>query len=215
MIKVSSPEIAEFSKVLENSFRQVNIALVNELVPLAQNLGLSLFEVIEAAGTKPYGYMPFLPGVGVGGHCIPVDPMYLSWLAHSRGIESTLIYAAQKVNNEAPTRILKIIESIGLNEHSLLLQVGLSYKAGVSDLRESPSLELFQLLQKKFRQVEWWDSSLQQWGKSNRSSLQGDYDLVVLTHRCESLELESTIKRSRKVLDLTGQFRGLSNVISI
>jgi UDP-N-acetyl-D-glucosamine dehydrogenase len=215
VIKVSSPEIAEFSKVLENSFRQVNIALVNELVPLAQDLGISLFEVIEAAGTKPYGYMPFWPGVGVGGHCIPVDPMYLSWLAHSRGIESTLIDAAQKVNNEAPTRILKIIESIGLNEHSLLLQVGLSYKAGVSDLRESPSLELFQLLQKKFRQVEWWDSSLQQWGKSNRSSLQGDYDLVVLTHRCESSELESTIKRSRKVLDLTGQFRGLSNVISI
>ncbi|NDC48562.1 MAG: nucleotide sugar dehydrogenase [Micrococcales bacterium] len=215
VIKVSSPEIAEFSKVLENSFRQVNIALVNELVPLAQDLGISLFEVIEAAGTKPYGYMPFWPGVGVGGHCIPVDPMYLSWLAHSRGIESTLIDAAQKVNNEAPTRILKIIESIGLNEHSLLLQVGLSYKAGVSDLRESPSLELFQLLQKKFRQVEWWDSSLQHWGKLNRSSLQSDYDLVVLTHRCESSELESTIKRSRKVLDLTGQFRGLSNVISI
>jgi len=215
VIKVSSPEIAEFSKVLENSFRQVNIALVNELVPLAQNLGISLFEVIDAAGTKPYGYMPFWPGVGVGGHCIPVDPLYLSWLARSRGIESTLIDAAQKVNNEAPMRILNIIESIGLNEHSFLLQVGLSYKVGVSDLRGSPSLELFQLLQKKFRQVEWWDSSLQHWSNSNRSSLQGEYDLIVLTHRCESLELESTIKRSKRVLDLTGQFRGLANVISI
>jgi len=215
VIKVSSPEIAEFSKVLENSFRQVNIALVNELVPLAQNLGISLFEVIDAAGTKPYGYMPFWPGVGVGGHCIPVDPLYLSWLARSRGIESTLIDAAQKVNNEAPMRILNIIESIGLNEHSFLLQVGLSYKVGVSDLRGSPSLELFQLLQKKFRQVEWWDSSLQHWSNSSRSSLQGEYDLIVLTHRCESLELESTIKRSKRVLDLTGQFRGLANVISI
>ena len=215
VIKVSSPEIAEFSKVLENSFRQVNIALVNELVPLAQNLGISLFEVIDAAGTKPYGYMPFWPGVGVGGHCIPVDPLYLSWLARSRGIESTLIDAAQKVNNEAPMRILNIIESIGLNEHSFLLQVGLSYKVGVSDLRGSPSLELFQLLQKKFRQVEWWDSSLQHWSNSKRSSLQGEYDLIVLTHRCESLELESTIKRSKRVLDLTGQFRGLANVISI
>ena len=159
--------------------------------------------------------MPFWPGVGVGGHCIPVDPMYLSWLARSRGIESTLIDAAQEINDKAPMRILKIIESFGLNEHSLLLQVGLSYKAGVSDLRESPSLELFQLLKNKFKQVEWWDSSLQQWGNSNRSNLQGDYDLVVLTHRCESLELESTIKQSRKVLDITGQFRGLSNVISI
>ena len=215
VIKVSSPEIAEFSKVLENSFRQVNIALVNELVPLAQDLGISLFEVIEAAETKPYGYMPFWPGVGVGGHCIPVDPMYLSWLARSRGIESTLIDAAQQVNDKAPSRILKIIESFGFDEDSLLLQVGLSYKAGVSDLRESPSLELFQFLQNKFKQVEWWDSSLQQWGNSHRSNLQGDYDLVVLTHRCESLELEFTIKRSRKVLDLTGQFRGLSNVISI
>jgi len=215
VIKVSSPEIAEFSKVLENSFRQVNIALVNELVPLAQELGISLFEVIEAAGTKPYGYMTFWPGVGVGGHCIPVDPMYLSWLGRSRGIESTLIDAAQRVNNSGPIRILKIIESIGLNKDSLLLQVGLSYKAGVSDLRESPSLELFQLLQNKFRHVEWWDSSLQQWGNSNRSTLQGEYDLVVLTHRCENSELESTIRRSKKVLDLTGQFRGLSNVISI
>jgi UDP-N-acetyl-D-glucosamine dehydrogenase len=215
VIKVSTPEVAEFAKVLENSFRQVNIALVNELVPLAQSLGVSLIEVIEAAGTKPYGYMPFWPGVGVGGHCIPVDPIYLSWLGRSRGIESTLIEAAQKVNNAGPNRILNIIESMELSNDSQLLQVGLSYKVGVSDLRESPSLTLFKLLQDRFKNVEWWDSSLHQWNNSKRSSLQGQYDLVVLTHRCENSELESIVRQSKNVFDLTGQFRGLSNVISI
>lgn len=215
VIKVSTPEVAEFAKVLENSFRQVNIALVNELIPLAQSLGVSLIEVIEAAETKPYGYMPFWPGVGVGGHCIPVDPIYLSWLGRSRGIESTLIEAAQKVNNAGPNRILNIIESIGLSDDSLLLQVGLSYKAGVSDLRESPSLKLFELLQDRFKNVEWWDSSVHQWNESKRSSLQGKYDLVVLTHRCENSDLESIVRRSKRVLDLTGQFRGLRNVMSI
>jgi len=215
VIGVSSPEVAEFSKVLENSFRQVNIALVNELVPLAQDLGVSLYEVIEAASTKPYGYMPFWPGVGVGGHCIPVDPMYLSWFAKSRGRSASIIEASQQVNDTGPTRIFEIIKSFSLPRDSLVLQVGLAYKAGVSDLRESPSLSLFRLLQIEYKNIDWWDNSLQEWNASGRSNLQGDYDLVVVTHRCENPELELTIKRSRKVLDLTGQFRGLRNVLSI
>lgn len=215
VIRVSSPEVAEFSKVLENSFRQVNIALVNELVPLAQDLGVSLYEVIEAASTKPYGYMPFWPGVGVGGHCIPVDPMYLSWFAESRGRSASIIEASQQVNDAGPTRIFEIIKSLGLPKESLVLQVGLAYKAGVSDLRESPSLKLFQLLQIEFKRVDWWDNSLHEWNASSRSNLQSDYDLVVLTHRCENSVLELTIRNCRKVLDLTGQFRGLSNVLSI
>lgn len=215
VIRVSSPEVAEFSKVLENSFRQVNIALVNELVPLAQDLGVSLYEVIEAASTKPYGYMPFWPGVGVGGHCIPVDPMYLSWFAKSRGKSASIIEASQQVNDAGPARVFEIIKSLDLPKESLVLQVGLAYKAGVSDLRESPSLSLFQLLQIEYKNLDWWDNSLQEWNAAGRSNLQSDYDLVVLTHRCENPELELTIRRSRKVLDLTGQFRGLSNVLSI
>lgn len=215
VIKVRTLEVAEFSKVLENTFRQVNIALVNEMVPVAQELGVSLFEVIEAAATKPYGYMPFWPGVGVGGHCIPIDPLYLSWFAKSLGLNLKLVDNAQDINDSAPKEIFNIIESMNLNKESNILQIGLTYKAGVRDLRESPSITLFNLLQKVFHKVEWWDSSVVTWNGTKKSPLIASYDLVVVTHKIDNLDVEAVIKSSRKVLDLTGQFRGLDNVVSI
>jgi UDP-N-acetyl-D-glucosamine dehydrogenase len=215
VVRVESPEIAEFSKVLENSFRQVNIALVNELIPLARELNVSLFDVIEAASTKPYGFMPFWPGVGVGGHCIPIDPMYLAWLAKSKGSPISLIEQAQMVNQGTPTEVWKQIKKLCLAQHSSVLQVGIAYKPRVSDVRESPSVELFEFVSSFFSRAQWWDSSIEEWNGTARSTLDEDFDLVIVTHRIGNDKVEASLKKAKVVIDCTGQYRHLPNVQSI
>lgn len=161
VVEVDTPEVAEFAKLLENSFRQVNIALVNELAPLARSIGINIFDVIEAAATKPYGFMPFWPGVGVGGHCIPIDPMYLSWFAREKGMNLTLIDSAQAINLQQPSRIARLVSEFTPNLNSKILIIGLAYKSGSKDIRESPSLELLELLEKTYEEVQWWDEFIE------------------------------------------------------
>ena len=215
VVEVAQPEIAEFSKVLENSFRQVNIALVNELAPLARSIGVSIFDVIEAASTKPYGYMPFRPGVGVGGHCIPVDPMYLSWFARGRGIDLKMIESAQVINLNQPALVAQIAFDQGLEKNAKILVIGLAYKAGSKDLRESPSLELLKVLAGKFSNLEWWDESIESWNGTSRSKLSHAFDLVIVTHPIISSEILQILNSSNKVVDCTGKLKGFRNVISI
>lgn len=217
VIRVRTPEVAELSKLLENAFRQVNIALVNQLLPVADLLDVSMSEVIEAASTKPYGYMPFKPGIGVGGHCIPVDPIYLSWFAAQQGLKLELIETAQRINNENPRYIVQRIKSLGRDRESRILLVGMSYKPGVRDLRESPSVALFDQLSREFSRVEWWDPLVTHIHliETPRSLLEGEFDLIIVAHSGDSPEILRLTGSSKQILDFSGILQGQENVTII
>lgn len=159
---VSSPEVAEMSKLLENTFRLVNIALVNEFALCCHKLGISIWEVIEAAKTKPFGFTPFYPGPGIGGHCIPVDPLYLSWKAKNLGFKTKMIDLASYVNHFMPKYVVVRVEDL-LKEKGVslarakILILGVAYKKDVRDLRESPALEVIKELTAKGAQVDFHD----------------------------------------------------------
>ncbi|MBF0215798.1 MAG: nucleotide sugar dehydrogenase [Candidatus Omnitrophica bacterium] len=162
VVDVSSPEVAEVTKLLENTFRIVNIGLINEFSHLCHKLGIDVWEVIEAAKTKPFGFMPFYPGPGIGGHCIPKDPVYLSWKARKVGFETRLIDIAAEVNRNVPThmveRIITILGKYGKKVHgSKVLILGVTYKKDVNDLRESPALDIIKLLAKKGADISYHD----------------------------------------------------------
>jgi UDP-N-acetyl-D-glucosamine dehydrogenase len=159
VIPVSSPEVAETAKLFENTFRQVNIALVNEFAQIAGALGISIVETIKAASSKPYGFMPFMPSIGVGGHCIPVDPSYLSFAARQAGVDASFIDLANKVNALMPEYIAARIEKLlGGKVAGKKIQIaGISYKADVADTRESPALALMAKLRKLGADVTWHD----------------------------------------------------------
>ena len=162
VIKVSSPEIAEAEKLFENIFRNVNIALANEMAMLCKKLDIDIWEVISAAATKPYGFMPFYPGIGIGGHCIPLDPLYLIWKAKKSGFNSKFIKLAVKINQEMPNYVVRILkkELISRNvqfKSARILVLGLAYKKNVNDYRESPSLKIFSALLDKNIPVDFND----------------------------------------------------------
>jgi len=162
VIPVSSARAAEMVKLLENTFRIVNIALVNEIAMLCDNFDLDIWEIIDAAKTKPYGYMPFYPGPGVGGHCIPVDPLYLSWKAREHGFETKFIDLASSINEAMPQYVIRRIEKImaakkKLMNHSRVLVLGVAYKKDVKDLRESPALHIISILERRGAKVDYYD----------------------------------------------------------
>ena len=162
VVPVSGPQTAEMVKLFENIFRSVNIALANELAIMCRRLGLSVWEVIEAAATKPFGYMPFFPGPGIGGHCIPVDPYYLSWKARLAGYEPKFIGFADEINRQMPAYVVQLVAD-ALNEQgrsvrgAKILALGVAYKAGVGDVRESPALEILETLLAKGARVSYVD----------------------------------------------------------
>jgi len=155
IVPVSTLEAAEMAKLLENIYRTVNIALVNELKLLAHTMGLDIWEVVAAAATKPFGFQPFYPGPGLGGHCLPIDPFYLSWRArHHYGFETRFINLAGEVNSRMPHYVFErteeaIIQQGGSLEHSGVLLLGMAYKKDIGDTRESPGLHLMQLFEKR------------------------------------------------------------------
>jgi UDP-N-acetyl-D-glucosamine dehydrogenase len=151
VVPVSSTKVAEMVKLLENTFRSVNIGLVNEIALMSDKLGVDVWEVIDAAATKPFGFMPFYPGPGLGGHCIPIDPFYLSWKAKLSGFEARFIELAGQINSSMPNQVIKRInEALNSRRKSIrgssILLLGVAYKADVDDIRESPSLEIMQTL---------------------------------------------------------------------
>ncbi|MBL7072444.1 MAG: nucleotide sugar dehydrogenase [Candidatus Omnitrophica bacterium] len=162
VVGVESPEAAEVTKLLENTFRIVNIGLVNEFARLCHKLGIDVWEVIEAAKTKPFGFMPFYPGPGIGGHCIPADPMYLSWKARKVGFETKMIDLAAKVNRDVPAHIVErageLLKARGKKlKGSKIFVLGVTYKKDVNDLRESPALEVIEALKKKKVELRYYD----------------------------------------------------------
>jgi UDP-N-acetyl-D-glucosamine dehydrogenase len=216
LVPVSTPEVAEMAKLLENIFRSVNIALVNELAILADRMRIDIWEVVDAAASKPFGFMRFEPGPGMGGHCLPVDPFYLTWKAREYDMATEFIELAGKVNKQMPYFCLEKIER-ALNEAgkpvkgSRVLVMGVSYKAGVGDVREAPALKIIDLLRERGGDVAYHDPhvpELPQFGLRS-SELPADCDLAVIVTAHPGVDLGGVVERSPSVLDLRGVTRSL------
>jgi len=225
IVPVSSPAAAEMTKLLENIYRCVNIALVNELKLLCLRMGIDIWEVIEAASTKPFGFHPFYPGPGLGGHCIPVDPFYLSWKAKQWDFRTRFIELAGEINTNMPYHVL---ESVGraLNQHkkalngSKVLVLGVAYKKDIDDLRESPALTIIELLQKEGAQVSYNDPYFPVVGRGRKYDLQmkctplenlGQYDCVLIVTDHSDYDYERIVRESSLVVDTRKATRGIQS----
>lgn len=202
IVAVSSPEVAEAAKLFENTFRQVNIALVNEFAQIAHKIGISAYETINAAATKPFGFMRFLPSIGVGGHCIPVDPTYLSFVAERSGVKANFIELANKLNREMPKVIAERID----DEYSLFGKkvqlVGLTYKANTTDMRESPSVQLLKELRKLGAEVIWHDPLIQEF-EGEKSSPLSEVNLGIICVAHDNIDFSIWRKLNLRILDLS------------
>jgi UDP-N-acetyl-D-glucosamine dehydrogenase len=217
LVRVSSPEAAELTKLLENIFRSVNIALVNELAMLTDRMGIDIWEVVEAASTKPYGFMRFNPGPGMGGHCLPVDPFYLSWRAREFDMATEFIELAGKVNQQMPyhcvAKAQRALNDAGLSVKGARIAVlGVSYKPGVGDTRESPALKIITLLKDLGAEVLYHDPhvpALTDFGLSNTPLEEAlrDADLALIVTAHPSVDHDLAARRARLVVDLRGVTR--------
>ncbi len=222
IVPATSAKVAEMSKLLENTFRIVNIALVNEIMLMCDKLGIDVWEVIDIAKTKPYGYMPFYPGPGCGGHCIPVDPIYLSWKAKGYGFEARFIDLASYVNSQMPHYVVERVTR-ALNEYekplkgSKVLIVGAAYKKDVKDLRESPSLEIIDILQNEKAVVSYYDPYLPYLKignidlksvKFNRLSFRNK-DCVIIATGHSNVDYEFILKHSCLIVDTRNVFKNV------
>jgi UDP-N-acetyl-D-glucosamine dehydrogenase len=216
-VSVSTPEVAEAAKLLENTFRLVNIALVNEFTQLCSVSGINIHEVIDAASSKPYGFMPFRPGVGVGGHCIPVDPLYLSWWARQNGTKAEFVECAASINHAMPRyvaeRALKLLDSAVKSPKVLIL--GVAYKPGVGDVRETPVAELRNHLISRGAIVAWHDPLVQMWEGSNPVDLTWECDVAILATQQPGMSLDQLLLRGIQILDCTNSLQGLPGVSSL
>ena len=183
LVPVTSPEVAELTKLLENIFRSVNIALVNELAMLCDRMGIDVWDVIDAAATKPFGFMPFRPGPGLGGHCIPIDPFYLTWKAREFDLHTEFIELAGKVNSQMPRFCVdKVGRALNSRRQALngsrVLVIGVSYKADVNDTRESPSLRIIELLRGEGAVVSYHDAFVPELPKLGLASVPLDAETL-------------------------------------
>ena len=211
--EVSSPAVAEMEKILENTYRNINIGLVNELAILCNKMGISLWEVIDAAKTKPYGFQAFYPGPGLGGHCIPLDPYYLSWKAREFGFHTSMIESSMMINDKMPEycveRASKILnrDKKALNGSKVLV-LGVAYKQDIDDYRESPAIPVIQILEENGAEVEFYDPYIAEYKEKGvvRKGLDHidekmirEYDLVMITcgHTCLDYDM---IQRNAKVI---------------
>jgi UDP-N-acetyl-D-glucosamine dehydrogenase len=203
--QVDKPEIAEAAKLIENTFRQVNIALVNELSEVASKFDFLLHDAINAAATKPFGFMPFYPSIGVGGHCIPVDPAYLSYSAKQVGVESKFIDLANTTNLNMPAKVVSRIESqLNRNMNGMKIQIaGIAYKTDISDIRESPALELIKVLESKGSQVTYHDPLVSKWNHLSSESLRTDIDLGIIVTPHTQIDFSIWKESRTKVIDLS------------
>ena len=209
LVEVSSPEVAEAAKLFENTFRQVNIALVNELAQISHALGIDVRETLDAAGTKPYGFMKFQPSAGVGGHCIPVDPSYLADVAEKAGVAATFIQRANEVNLEMPKYIAARVakDNGGSLKGKKVLVVGVAYKPNVADTRETPAELLIDALEELGAVVTWSDPVVGNWHGKESMGLNGAEIAVVVTKH-DVVSAEDILKSAPYVFDTTGKVKG-------
>ena len=211
LVEVSSPEVAEAAKLFENTFRQVNIALVNEFAQIANSLGISVYETLDAANTKPYGFMKFSPSAGVGGHCIPVDPTYLAAVAEEHGAPATFIRRANQVNLEMAKYVVDRIEADNggsLTSKSVLV-VGVAYKPNVADVRETAAELVVEHLRERGAVVSWHDDAVGDWRGEVSAPLLGADVAVVITKHDAVLE-KDILMSAPYIFDTTGSLRHLN-----
>jgi UDP-N-acetyl-D-glucosamine dehydrogenase len=213
LVEVTSPEVAEAAKLFENTFRQVNIALVNEFAQIAHSLGISVYETLDAANTKPYGFMKFTPSAGVGGHCIPVDPTYLAAVAEEHGAPATFIRRANEVNLEMSKYVVDRVQAD--NGESLLgknvLVVGVAYKPNVADVRETAAELVIEHLRERGAVVSWHDDVVGTWKSESSAPLAGaDIAVVVTMH--DSVKSADVIASAPYVFDTTGKLKGVKGL---
>ena len=221
LVPVSGPEPAELAKLLENVFRSVNIALVNELAMLCERMGIDVWEVVEAAATKPYGFMRFSPGPGMGGHCLPVDPFYLAWKAREYGQPTEFVELAGEVNQRMPEFCVGLVTA-ALNDHAKAVRgsriaiVGVSYKQGVGDLRESPALKMMRMLDARGAELVYHDDfvpAVADFELENMpldEALEGAECAVIVTAH-PGLDVEAVVAGAPSVVDLRGVTRGIES----
>ena len=223
LVPVSSPEVAETSKLLENTFRAVNIALVNELALMSAELGVDAREVIEAAATKPFGFMPFEPGPGLGGHCVPVDPLYLSWRMRRVEERARFVELADAVNRSMPAHVVgRVVDALNERSRPLrgarILVYGVAYKPNIADTRESPGIEILGLLARRGAEVLYMDPFVPTLRTQDLDlesvSVEGDFsgwDAVVVATDHSALDRERLVREASLVIDARGALRGLAS----
>ena len=223
--EVSSPAIAEMEKILENTYRNINIGLVNELTMLCNKLGISMWEVVDAAKTKPYGFQAFYPGPGLGGHCIPLDPYYLSWKAREHGFHTSMIENSMMINDQMPEYCVERASKI-LNRHgkamngAKVLVVGVAYKQDIDDYRESPALRVIEVLKREMANVEFYDPWISEY-KYKGEKYQGlkditpeviaSYDLVMITAAHTNVDYDMIQKNAVAIFDTKNVMKNIEN----
>ena len=227
VVEVASPEIAELSKLLENIFRSVNIALVNEMAQLCDRMGIDIWEVVDAASTKPFGFMRFEPGPGMGGHCLPIDPFYLAFKAREHDFYTEFIELAGKLNQSQPIfcaqKAARVLNDAGKPvKGSRILVLGVAYKAGVADMRESPALKIIRELTRMGAEVSYHDPHVEQVSELGLSSVDLDEglasaDLTMIVTAHHEIDYERVARDSVVVVDLRGVTRGIeaSNLVRL
>ena len=227
VVSVSSAEVAESAKLLENIFRAVNIALVNELKIVLDAMDIDVWEVVRAASTKPFGFMPFYPGPGLGGHCIPIDPFYLTWKAKEYGLSTRFIELAGEVNTSMPHYVIDRLAA-ALNDHSKsvkgsrILVIGLAYKAEIDDVRESPSFELIELCQNRGAHVDYHDPLVPTTRAGRKHDLQmssvavdaasiASYDCVLISTAHSSIDYAAIAQHAKLVVDTRDAMRAFES----
>ena len=223
--EVSSPAVAEMEKILENTYRNINIGLVNELAILCDKMGISLWEVIDAAKTKPYGFQAFYPGPGLGGHCIPLDPYYLSWKAREFGFHTSMIESSMMINDKMPEYCVERAMRI-LNAHkkalngAKVLVLGVAYKQDIDDYRESPAIPVIDILKENGADVEFFDPYISSFKKNGIvmegiPSIDGDiiaqYDLVMITCGHTNVDYDMIQKNAKAIFDTKNVMQGIAN----
>jgi len=208
VVATSTPEIAEAAKILENTFRLVNISMINEFTQLCSAQGINVHEVINAAATKPYGFMPFRPGVGIGGHCIPVDPLYLTWWARKGGQVASLVERSDEISNQMPIyvaeRALAIAKALTGTPKVLIL--GVAYKPGVGDVRETPASALRAALVARGAEVAWVDPLVPLWEGTKPVTGAWDCDVAIVATNQPGLDVKSLLAKGIPVLDCTNNY---------
>ena len=208
VVATSTPEIAEAAKILENTFRLVNIAMINEFTQLCSAQGINVHEVINAAATKPYGFMPFRPGVGIGGHCIPVDPLYLTWWARKGGQVASLVERSDEIANQMPIYVAE--RALALTKASIgtpkVLIMGVAYKPGVGDIRETPAGALRAALVARGAEVAWVDPLVPLWEGTKPVNEGWDCDVAIVATNQPGLNVKSLLDRGIPVLDCTNNY---------
>ena len=225
VIPVSSSKVAEMAKLLENTFRSVNVGLINEIALMCDKLDVNIWEVIEAAKTKPFGFMPFFPGPGLGGHCLPIDPLYLSWKSRLHGFEARLIELASQINSYMPRHVTKKVIELINNKlkrsivNAKILIIGVAYKKNVSDVRESPAIDIIHLLIRRQAKACYHDPFVSQLNLAEKKlhsvrltkKVIRNSDCIVIVTDHDKIDYNFILKNAKIVFDTRNVYKKINN----